>query len=218
VTNVPNILSTLGLEGVIGDEPFARDDRDRFVDSSGARVVFAPAEAIQGLHRVIERERAGAWQPTMKACGQACGRQIAMNFDLKLAALGKPALAALPLEAAMALLERAFAAHGWGRLKLDLTYAGDHGVVVGRLNHSLFVETLPKADHFVDGMVGGILQGFFEYISGQTLGCEEIACGRRGAAECAFVIAPPEKLAAVRPQIGHETGEAILLHLTRGTP
>jgi predicted hydrocarbon binding protein len=218
VTNVPNILSTLGLEGVIAGEPFARDNRGRFVDSSGARVVFTSAEAIQGLHRVIERERAGAWQPTMKACGHVCGRQIAVNFDVKLAALGKPALAALPLEAALALLERAFAAHGWGRLKLDLTHAGERGVVIGRLDHSLFVEALPKADHFVDGMIGGILQGFFEYISGQTLGCEEIACGRRGAAQCTFVIAPPEKLAEVKPQIGYETGETILLHLTRGTP
>ena len=213
--NVPDILASLGLAGVIADAPGTRDATGRFVDSAGAPVVFAGAEAMQGWHHVIERERPGAWRVTMHGCGQACGKRIATALDATLAALGKPALAALPLDACLALLEQAFAAHGWGRLKVDLTHAADHGVVVAEVGQSFFVETLPKAEDFVDALPAGILQGFFEYISGQTLACEEIACGGRGAPHCTFVIAPPDRLAAVQARIGRDPAAAILAQLTQ---
>lgn len=213
--NLPDILASLGLAGVIADAPFTSDGSGRFVDSAGAQVVFAGAEALQGWHRVIERERPGAWRVTMHACGQACGKRIATILDAKLAALGKPALATLPLEACLALLERAFTAHGWGRLQVDLTHAAEHGVVVAEIGQSFFVEALPEAEDFVDAMPAGILQGFFEYISGQELACEEIACGGRGAPHCTFVIAPADRLAAVKARIGRDPAEAILAQLTQ---
>jgi predicted hydrocarbon binding protein len=215
VSIAPDILVSLGLQAVISDVPFAQDANGRVADSAGGRVIFAAAEAIRGLQHVLERERPGAWRITMTACGRACGRRIAATLEAKLATLGQPALAALPLEAGLAFLEHAFAAHGWGRLKLDLAHAAEHGLVVARVEHSFFVETLPAGDRFVDAMLAGILQSFFEHISGQTLGSEEIACGRGGANHCTFVIAPIEKLAAVLPRIGQDSAESILAQLTR---
>ncbi len=110
-------------------------------------------------------------------------------------------------------MEHHFAAHGWGHLKLDLADAAEHGFVVARLKHSYFVETLTDVDDFVDPVLAGMLQGFFEHFSGQTLGCEEIACAGRGADQCTFVLTDPERLATITPLIGREGAEALLARL-----
>ena len=215
VPTSPDILVSLGLDHLIGEGGFARDAAGRWVDSSGARLAFAPPETIRGLHHVIERERAGAWRTTMKTCGHAGGRRIAHELEARLAAAAKPALAALPLAACLALLERTFAAQGIGRLQVDLGPAAEHGLVIARVEHSFFVEALPKAGGFVDATIAGMLQGFFEHVTGQTLACEEVGCAGHGAAHCAFVITAPEKLATVLPLVGRDNADTILAHLMR---
>src|SRR6185436_14623513 len=114
--------------------------------------------------------------------------RIAQHLDTELSRLGHPALGALPLEACLVLLERRLAALGWGQLKLDLAEAAEHGVVVATLEHSAFAEALADVTDFADPLLAGVLSGFFEHVSGQALGCEEIACVRRGAPACQFVI------------------------------
>ncbi len=207
------ILRELGLEHLLEDGTLAVRADGPLAGPAGQRLVAISAEAIRALHHVLERERAGAWRAALKSAGHYTGRKLGEELDARLAALGQPALAALPLEACLALVERHFAACGWGRLQLDLTDAADYGLVVARLEHSAFVEALPAVDDFVDALPAGLLQGFFEYISGQTLGCEEIACGRRGAARCTFVITAPDRLATVMPRLGQESAEAILAAL-----
>ena len=209
-----DILVSLGLDRVIADQPFRRDAQGRYIDAAGARVVFADAATMRGLQHVIERERPGAWRATMKACGHACGRRVAAHLDAQLAALRQPALSALPLEACLAFLERTFAVHGWGRLALDLTHAADHGLLVARVEHSFFVEAMPRVDGFVDAMLAGILHGFFEHVSGQTLGSEEIGCGRHGAAHCTFVVGPADVIATVNARVGRDSVDAIVAALT----
>jgi len=216
VSHAPDILASLGLDHLIPAAPFVRDTQGRFADPLSSRVVFAPAAALAGLHHVIEHERAGAWAATMKTCGLACGLESAKNLDAQLARAGKPALAALPLEACLALLERLFAVQGWGRLGLELAYA-DQGVLIAHLEKSPFVETLPEAEHFTDAMIAAVLRGFFEYLTGQTLDAEEIGCARRGAARCSFVITAPEKLATVAGRIGHDDADTIIARLV-GAP
>jgi predicted hydrocarbon binding protein len=208
-----DILTSLGIDPMIADEPFARDDAGHLVDPTGTRVVLVAAETTRGFHRILEAEQPGAWSVAMKDSGCACGRKIATALDASLARLGKPVLTALPLEACLALLEHSVAAYGWGRLQIDLSEAADHGFVVARLEHSHSVETLADADGFVDAMLAGILQGFFGHVSGQNLECEEIACARFGSPHCTFVITSPERLATVTPEIGRETPEALLARL-----
>jgi len=200
-----SILQSLGLDRLLEHE------------ATDARTVnplnFASTEMIRGFHHVIERERAGAWRSTMKAAGHATGRKFGATLDARLAARGQPALNALPLEACLSLLELHLADLGWGRLQIDLTDAAQHGLVVARLEHSVFVEALADVPDFVDALPAGMLQGFFEHISGQTLGCEEIACVRRGAACCTFVITAPERLARIMPVIGRENADTLLARL-----
>jgi hypothetical protein len=133
VSTAPDLLASLGLGRIITAQPFRRDAQGRYIDAAGARIVFAAAETIRGLQHVLERERPGAWRTTMKSCGHAWGGRIATNLDAQLTAAHQPRLAALPLEACLALLERTFAVHGWGTLKLDVTHAAEHGLLVARV-------------------------------------------------------------------------------------
>lgn len=182
-------------------------------NSAGTRIAFAPPAFIHGLRQIVQAEKAGAWQTILKQCGIASGKKIATGLDTELARLGEPALADLPLETCLVYLERHFASHGWGLLKLDLSDAPEHGLVTGRLQHSYFVEVLKDVDEFVDPMPAGILQGFFEHVSGQELGCIEIACARRGAPHCTFVITAPERFASIAPLLGTASAEAIIAKL-----
>ena len=208
-----DILASLGLESLIAGEPFAPTAAGHLADPAGTRVILVNAATTRGFRRVLEAEAPGAWNATMKVSGVTCGSRIATGLDTALAQLGKPALAALPLEACLALLKHSVAAHGWGRLKLDLSDAANHGFVVARIEHSFNAEILSDAEDFVDALLAGILQGFFTHISGQNLACAEIACVRGGSPQCIFVITDAERLATITPAIGRATTEQLLAQL-----
>ena len=207
------ILSSLGLDQLIAEDRFGHDEVGTLTDPTGARVVFAPPQLINGMRHVLEGENAGAWPAIMKSSGHVCGQKIARHLDARLAELGKPNLAALPLEACLVFIERYFALHGWGKLVLDLAHAAEHGLVIARLEHSYFVEVLAQSGGFADPMLAGMLQGFFEHISGQSLGCEEIACARGPNGACTFVITGAERLAAIAPHVGPETAEMLIARM-----
>jgi predicted hydrocarbon binding protein len=182
-------------------------------DPAGSRVIYAPHEFTRALHHILLKEKSGVWRDALARTGRACGRDLALGLDRESTRLGLPALAELPLETCLGFLERSFAAHGWGVLKVDLADAPDHGLVTAHLTHSFFAEVLADTNDFADPFPAGLLQGFFEFISGEELGCIEIACVRRGAPRCTFVITATERLATVAPFLGRDTAEAILARL-----
>lgn len=218
VSPATDILASLGLDAVLDEPRFEPADGGLLRDSAGDRVVVADTTSVAALHHVLEHHRAGAWRLALKASGRSCGQRVAARLDARLATLGKPALAALPLEACLVFIERFFAAHGWGRLKLDLTHAG-HQLVVARLEGSYFVAALPHANDFVDSLPAGVLQGYFEHITGQALGCEEVECARRATAgapppgHCTFVLTPSERLAEIMPRLGTDSADALIAQL-----
>jgi predicted hydrocarbon binding protein len=179
-------------------------------DPIGTRVAYAAPEFARAIHFVLLKEKSSLWREALAHTGRACGRDFGLSLDREFTRLGQPALGALPLEECLVLLERAFVAHGWGVLKVDLADAADHGLVTAHLTHSYFAAVLPNANDFVDHYPAGLLRGFFEHISGEQLDCVEIACVRRGADRCTFVITATERLAAVAPFLGRESAEAIL--------
>ncbi|MSU22703.1 MAG: hypothetical protein EXS32_02655 [Opitutus sp.] len=193
---------------------FSRDEAAGTVTSpAGERVVFAGDGFSRALRHVLEAEKPGTWSATLARSGSGCGRQLAVSLDRELARLGQPALDAIPLESCLGFIEHYFATHGLGLLTSDLSDAADHGLVVARLTRGYFPEILPHADGLVDALPAGLLQGFFEHVSGQTLGCLEIACAHLGVPHCTFVIATSDRLDPVAPLAGRESAEAILAQL-----
>jgi len=206
--------SASGLDHLFDPGAFSADPAAGIVtDPAGARVVYAAHEFTRAIHHVLLREKPGAWRDILSRTGRSCGRELAVSLDRESARLGQPALGELPLETSMAFLERTFTAHGWGALKVDLADAPEHGLVIAHLTHSYFAEILVDAYDFVDAYPAGLLQGFFEHISGEQLGCLEVACVRRGAPRCTFVITATERLDGVAPLLGRETAETIVARL-----
>lgn len=206
-------LAALGIDHLVENHRFSPDPAGALLDPAGIRLVCASPDFLRSFRLILEKESAGAWKTVLKASGRACGENIASHLDAELTRLGKPALSALPLEACLVLIERYFALHGWGLVKLDLSDAAEHGLVVAWLEHSCFAEALSDVEDFVDPLAAGVLQGFLEYISGQPLGCEEIACVRRGASRCTFVVTAQERLDTIVPYLGREPADAILARL-----
>lgn len=206
-------LSSLGLDRLIDARTLNRDLITGSLEHFNLRIVGAPAALLHSLRFVLQKEAPGVWQSVLQTSGRASGQAIAQQLDSELTRAGKPALQALPLEACLRLIEQYLSAQGWGRVTLDLTHAAEHGLVMAQLEHSIFADALPTADDFVDPLLAGVLSSFFEHISGQLLACEEIACVRRGAPHCTFVITAPERIAAIQPLVGRESAEAIVARL-----
>ncbi len=179
----------------------------------GTRVVGAGAELIRALHFVFEAERPGYWAAVMKRAGIATGKAFAAHLDAQFASAGNLRLASMPLAACLEFLVRHVTEHGWGRLSIDATGAAEHGVVVAHLMQSFAAETLTGTENSADPLLAGMLQGYFEHVTGQTLGCEEIACMRQGAPQCTFVLATTDRLQPILPFIGVETADQIIARL-----
>lgn len=210
----PADSSAAGLDRLFDPQAFAVDLATGIAtDPVGARVAYAPPEFTRALHLVLLREKSGVWHDTLSRTGRTCGLALAAHLDRESARLGQPALGELPLEACLVHLSRTFAAHGWGVLTLDLADAPEHGIVTAHLTHSYFAAALADVNDFVDAFPAGLLQGFFEHISGEPLGCLEIACVRRGAPHCTFVITAHERLAGLVPFLGRETADTLLARL-----
>ncbi|MBI5769825.1 MAG: hypothetical protein HZA93_18765 [Verrucomicrobia bacterium] len=186
---------------------------------TGDPMVAISENFAHALRRVVHAEKPGRWSHVLGQTGSAHGRKLAAALEREFVALGQPPLGEQPLETCVLLIERHFATQGWGILRLDLSDAGSYGFVVARLSHSYFVAALPDAEQFTDALPSGLLQGFFEHVSGQQLACIEVGCARRGppagagGPHCTFVIAAPELLAPIRPLIGQQPADTILARL-----
>jgi hypothetical protein len=188
-------------------------DEGTVVDRFGVRSAVATPQFLRSLRYVLERSRIGSWDAVLKEAGRAAGKAACAAIDARLGSQQQPLLGAQPLETALQFLPRHFAACGWGQVTLDLSLAPQHGLVLAYLDHSYVSDVLPDANGCVDAHATGALQGFFEYISGDTLDCAEIACERRGTLRSTFVVATAERLRPVLPLVGREPAETIVARL-----
>ena len=179
----------------------------------GSRVVFATAALQRALHEVLRADSPATWAQTFLAAGTEVGRSFGTAVDRELAKRNQPTLAEQPLEICLTIVERHFAAQGWGLLTADVSLAPDHGLVLARLDQSCAVAALGPGSDFADPLPAGFLQGFLEHVSGQPLGCLEIGCARAGAAHCTFVITSAERLESTAALVGKVSPDEIIQRL-----
>jgi hypothetical protein len=209
----PSPLAALGLDALLADPLLLRDPAGQVFEATGLRAAGLTPAGLRSLRTVLEREAPGTWPPLLRECGAGTGRATAARIDALLRDQGQPALADLPLDAALTLVSRAFAALGWGRLVFDLSLAGEHGLVLAAVENSVFAEDHPVAATFVDAAPAGFLAAVFEHLTGQRLACEEIACRSCGAPHCRFVITAVDRLAPLVPFLGRESADALIARL-----
>ncbi|HUR58492.1 MAG TPA: hypothetical protein VM029_12320 [Opitutaceae bacterium] len=208
------LISALGLD-LGGSLPAFTGDASAgtLVNAQAERVTSLPVALLGALRFVMEKQRSGSWRTVMRSIGRSCGKQVGTGVDAQLANLKVPGLATLPLETSVDFLRRQFALNAWGLLTLDLSAAESRGLVVAQLDRSAFAAALADANEYADPFVTGVLEGYFEHVSGQMLAGAELSCARRGAPHCTFVLATQERLAPILPLIGRESAEAIVARL-----
>jgi hypothetical protein len=208
-----DVLSSLGLDALVANTGYVPSSSGTLSTPAGTRAGLAGRETLQALRHVIEQERDTAWPILLKATGQACGRRLATDLEVQLAGLGKPALAALPLEACLGLFGHHLALNGWGTATLDLSHAAEHAFVIARVEDG-FVRQVPgDGTNAPDVFMAGIFQAFFEHVTGQSIACEEIGWQSRGSGPETFVIATQDRLAPVQARIGHDSADEIVRQL-----
>lgn len=172
----------------------------------GLSDTFAPAAA-----HVFEAEQAGSFVRVFRAMGRSCGRALAQELDREGTAHGAPPLSKLTLEVSLARFAAELATRGLGKISFDLAGA-PRGVVLARLEHGLGEEAV--AGPAEDPLMCGLLAGFFECLSGETLDCLQLDFDAAPTPAVTFAIATPDRIATLAPHVGREPVAKLLRRLT----
>jgi predicted hydrocarbon binding protein len=166
-------------------------------NQAGVRVIYLSTDLIRGIYEAVHFEAGEAWSVILKNCGYLWGKRIfdTLQKEVELA-ISQP-LGKLAVPSFVNLVENYFAQYGWGKMTIHLQDAPQYGIVRVTMTHSLFVSALTNLEECVDGMIAGMLRGLFERISGQSLDCMEIACARRDAEPCVFLISAPKRISGI---------------------
>lgn len=206
------IIAALNLESAAAAPAFASHPKaGTLLNALGRRAASLPESLVRSLRFVLEKQRAGTWAATMQKSGTASGKELAAALDDRLRESQAPELAALPFAASLDLLARLFGLHAWGVLTFDLSSVDSHGLVVAHVERDYIAGALGENGGVSDPFVAGVLQGFFEHLTGQALMCAELTC--TDAARCTFAVTTPDRLAPVQSLIGREPAESILARL-----
>jgi predicted hydrocarbon binding protein len=191
------------LQRMFGEEAYHYNLTEGTVKTTGdMRMIYLSSDIVKGIHQALTYEAGEAWRIILHSCGYLWGKNVVKHLRKDLKLMGQQDLDKLPVTDYLYLLEQFFATHGWGQVKIHLDDAQQYGIVRVSLKYSLFVEVLNHAEERVDGMIEGILHGFFEQISGDTnLGCVEASCVRLGAPQCEFLISGAARLERIESSI-----------------
>ena len=194
------------LERLFGEDSYQYDLREGTVRTAdNMRMIYLSSDIVRGIHQALTYEAGEAWRIILHSCGYLWGKNVFKTLSKDLKLMVQQDLKQLPVGDFTYLLEQFFSTHGWGRAKFHLDDAERYGIVRVSLRHSLFVEVLNQTEERVDGMIEGILHGFFEQISGDTeLSCIEARCARLGGSQCDFLISGAARLEKI--EAGVEQG------------
>jgi len=197
-----NIIQSLDLNRFFDEIDLSYDLYEGTVFTPAeTRVIYLSSDIILGIYKSLKEETGPAWSLILKNCGRLWGRKVAENLEQEMITQKGKKPSELSAEKYIEMLEAYFPAHGWGRLFADLDDAASHGLVRFQLRNSLFAHVLEDEDVPVDGIIAGILQGFFLQLTEQELDCAEIGCVRQGHEHCTFVLTHEDRLMDVDEMI-----------------
>ncbi len=197
-SNAVQQLGTQILQKIFGEASQRFDLAEgTVIGNTDVRVIYLSSDLIHAIYDTLKYQTGDAWSLILKNCGLVWGKRVALSLEKEVFALGGVALGELGVDSYIALLERYFANHGWGKMSFSLTDAENHGIVRATLANSLFAQTLTETMEPVDCMVAGMLQSLFSEISGQELQCEQIAHTYSGKATSEFIISGAARVSAL---------------------
>ena len=191
-----DILKDFPIQELFQDTAYRFDLREgTVVSSADTRMIYLSSDIVRGIHEALHYEAGDAWHIILKNAGYLWGKRLVSDLEKDMQMSSNLPLPKLPVNHFLQVIERYFSSHGWGKLKIYLDDAVQHGVIHVTMTHSLFASALNHVDARVDAMIEGMLRGIFEIISGKDVDCVEIVCARQSASPaCQFVISGAERI------------------------
>jgi len=203
------------FERLFGDSSYHYDlVAGTVTNAANTRIIYLSTDILRGIYEALEYEAGAAWRVILHSCGYLWGKNVFGLLEKEFKAITGGDLRKQTVSGYLRTLEQYFTLHGWGKLAIYLDDAPHSGFVRVSLEHSLFADALNHVSEPVDDMIAGMLRGFFEKISGQTLGCVEAVCVRQGAPRCEFLISGVARIQALEPLLSkHAPLEVVLAQL-----
>jgi uncharacterized protein len=203
-----NKLTTQVLEQLFGEAGLAYDLKEGTVTGIVERIIYINADLIAGVHQGLIDEIGDAWQEVLSTCGHFWGRRVATSIEKYLQVTVHVGLEQLLVTEYLSLVEQYFACHGWGKAKIHLEDAKQHGIVRVSLHNSIFAVALKHVEGPVDQMVAGMLRGMFERVASRPLDCLQVAWEHNGgdAAVSEFLVSAPKRIEVLKALVTHSIG------------
>ncbi|WOO41367.1 hypothetical protein [Rubellicoccus peritrichatus] len=199
---VNGVYESLGLESFFDESGFSIDlVAGTVANPAQNRVIYLSEDIMRGIYEALLDETGPAWKTILFNCGRIWGERLCGRIDREMNDLCQNKMETLPLTAFLRFIENYFAAHGWGKMEIDISLTEDYGIVRIVMRNSFFAQLLSDVDDYVDPIVAGTLASLFSYISGHELGCLEIASPNKGAENTEFVISSNSRLEAVEEDL-----------------
>ncbi len=189
------VLEQLQLDRLLDDQSFTYDVRQGVLyNPANTRCCLLSTDLLNGIYRALLDEAGEAWTIIFKRCGLTWGQRLARRLERELQALFQVSLSDVPVGQFLQTMNRYFAFHGWGDLRINVDQAPTRGVVEASLRDSIFLEVIKDSPEMVDWLMSGILASLFSHLSGQQLDCIQTACVSKGAALSTFLISTPARI------------------------
>jgi len=162
----------------------------------GERLLAVPDSLIRGLYIALDEETGKAARLVLFNCGCWWGKNLYARFCDEVTDYYHKAVADMEMIEFLQCLQQFWETHGWGKLALDRSYYRQ-GFLLMDIWNSPFVEQAPNWKRPVCFVEAGILQAFFQQLTGRDLHCLQIACESQGAECNRFILGLSERLQAV---------------------
>lgn len=181
----------------------------------GTRLVGISADFLRGFVTACEHETGPATPLILRRCGQFFGSRLAKRYEGELSRYLDQGLRDISMGAFDILIRDLWEGCGLGELTIDWS-AGQNGFLPVLLGHSPMQDIGPKG-HVADDMFCGVLEGFLNHFSGDSLACVQTGDARLGdKGGTTFILAGPGLMPRVQSLVKVATPHAQLVAQLRG--
>jgi hypothetical protein len=159
----------------------------------GDRLLAIPEPLLQAIYTGLEKETGQASRLVLYNCGRWWGKNFYARFCEELADYYQQPLANLAMAEFSQALQQCWKTHGWGQIKLDMTYR-DQGFLGVDIWHSPFTKAAPASQTPSGDLERGILEIFFSQLTGRELCCAQTSCLSKGDDCNRFVLGLEKRL------------------------
>lgn len=167
----------------------------KLVNRGGTRLCAVPDDLMICIQNAAAAALGSDAADTLYAAGHKWGRRAATMFGREVAAFYGKRIAELPMSVALAALQAAFRAHGWGRLEIDLSRFAT-GILVATLHDPIIGIDVTDGEQRHEHMTAGYLAGFLSSWAETDLDCLQTSGPAPGVRSSTFVLTVPRRLRA----------------------